>query len=62
MQIKKIHKIRNKFSYISFSCFFPSWLENLLTFDLNIGFLVKNRLFCQLDMSTIPKLDPKTTS
>ena len=35
------------------------WASKLLTFDLKIGFLVKNCICCQLEMPGIPNLGQK---
>ena len=40
----------------------PSWLYNLLIFNLKIGFLVKNCIHRQLEMSRTPNFDPKMTT
>ena len=38
---------------------FPFWLQDLIIFDLNIEFLVKNYIYSRLEMSRIPKFGPK---
>ena len=40
---------------------FPSWTQTLLIFDLNIGFLIKNSVYRQQEMSRIPNFDEKLT-
>ena len=39
--------------------FFGLWTPESSNFDLKFGFLVNNCIFCQLDMSRIPKFGPQ---
>ena len=41
---------------MKFFIIFVPWMLELFVFDLDIGFLIKNYIFCQLDMSRIPTL------
>ena len=41
---------------------FGPWAPELLIFDLNIGFLIKNRICSPLGMSRIPKFGPTPTA
>ena len=44
---------------VLFFLFFGLWTAELLNFDLKIGFLIKNCIYGQLEMSRILDSDPK---
>ena len=43
----------------SFFLFVGLWTPDFLIFDLKIGFLIKNCVYRQLEMSRIPNVDEK---
>ena len=54
--------IRNRDSRRLVFLNFLLWVKELVNSDCRFGFLVKNCIYSQLDMSRIPKFDPKMTS
>ena len=59
------HTIRNRdprffnIFLVLFFLFFGLWTAELLNFNLKIGFLIKNCIYGQLEMSRILNFDPK---
>ena len=51
--------IRNRDSRWLFFLNFLLWVKELVNSDCRSGFLVKNCIYSQLDMSRIPKIGPK---
>ena len=51
--------IRNRDSRRLVFLSFLLWVKELVNSDCRFGFLVKNCIYSQLDMSRIPKFDPK---
>ena len=54
-------KNNSKVNFLTcFFVLFGPWAPELLGFDLNIGFLAKSNILCQLEISRIPKCGQQT--